>query len=261
MSKKRTGKREEKGAAGEAHERPGTNGNDASQAKKKRARRSGHWTPELIDAAFQIQELRERVRSIPYTPGIRGRQDFWTWRCQDGTERKGGSSKYMSLDTYLTGRLETEPDTIKAWCIVWEKRPQKAFTEKGQDSYVFVGRHSRGFILTVYPTRLIDTAQPVYMRHGYATWWSSRIYLDGWAREVDDLAEDEDPPPTVYYVNASGEKVYKTVSYLRAMLQARLTADKWNYDPYNKQFPVKTLPRTDRALYPLSEPDDLDYIG
>ena len=138
--------------------------------------KSGKWTPELVRAAFQIQDMRDRRRSPDYRPDPRLDMDVWTWREDDGTESKGDKSAYITYDTYLTGRLETEPETIKAFRIQWEKKPQRAFTERGQDSYVFVGRHSRGFILTVYPTKLVDTS---YGAHAYHTWWSIRIHLEG----------------------------------------------------------------------------------
>ena len=219
---------------------------------------SGKWTPELVRAAFQIQEMRDRRRSPDYRPDPRLERDMWTWRKRDGTERRGDKSAYMGHDTYLTGRLETEPDTIKSFRIMWEKRPQKAFTERGQDSYIFVGRHPRGFILTVYPTRLVDAS---YGADAYHTWWSIRIFLEGWARETDYLVDYEDPDQIGYYVNSQGERVYKTASYMRAMLTARRIGDEWKYDPDNALFPVNTQPMEISVSNPLDEPGDLLYFG
>ena len=120
-----------------------------------------------------------------------------------------------TLDVYITGSLETEPEFTDFVGLKWQKRQQKRFTEDGRDSYVFQATHPRGFILTVYPYWMVDKEW---------TGWEFIVFMNGWEHEWDSWED--------------GSQKYHHKSYFAAMDIAVMKADDWKIDPDHPVYPV-----------------------
>lgn len=118
-------------------------------------------------------------------------------------------------DIYVTGSLETEPEFIEYRDLLWQKKPQKRFTDNGRDSYIFQTTHPRGFILIVYPYWMVDEEQKG---------WEFIVFLKGWEHEWDSWEE------------RNGKRHAK--SYIEAMTWAVNDADDWKIDPDHPEYPL-----------------------
>jgi hypothetical protein len=118
-------------------------------------------------------------------------------------------------DFYMTGSLETEPEFTEFKDLQWQKKPQKRFTEKGRDSFVFQTTHPRGFVLIVYPYWMVDEKQ---------TGWEYIVFLKGWEHEWDSWEERDG--------------IRHAKSYFEAMVWAVNDANRWKIDPDHPEYPV-----------------------
>lgn len=123
--------------------------------------------------------------------------------------------KMYTLDVYITGSLETEPEFIEFQNLIWQKKPQSKFTIHGMDSFVFQATHPRGFNLIVYPYRMVDKTEGG---------WEYILFLKGWEREWDSWEES----------NGNSH----SASYLCAMEGAISRAGRWERNPDHPEFPV-----------------------
>jgi hypothetical protein len=216
---------------------------------------------------FPEETFLDRMVKVLLSARIKGPDDVKRKKTGSGLRREAVDTKiwlevdengevinrtddYINLDVYLTGRLETEPEVIKASCLTWEKRPQKAYTERGEDSYVFVAMHPRGFELTVYPLRLLDVETDwayrydadYSVRHRFHNYWDVMVSKEGWDRMYDFGTVSE----------------YPASSYMDAMGTARFIADQWKFDPQHPHFPVTSYPVYDAQP---SRKGDLNWGG
>ncbi|MFW9843924.1 MAG: hypothetical protein ACFFEV_05060 [Candidatus Thorarchaeota archaeon] len=120
-----------------------------------------------------------------------------------------------TLDVYITGSLETEPEFIEFQNLRWQKKPQSKFSEDGIDSFVFQATHPRGFNLIVYPYKMVEKT---------SGGWEYIVFLKGWEREWNYWEERDD--------------TNHIASYIATMKLAVRKADNWKVNPNHPEFPV-----------------------